>query len=295
MNNNQYRKGIILAGGIGTRLSPITLGISKQLLPIYDKPMIYYPISTLMLAGVREILLITSQRDKKCFEDLLGNGQRWGIQIEYLIQKEPNGLAEAYIIGEKFLQNNSSILILGDNLFYGANFVSTLKIANQSSTGATVFAYRVNDPSRYGVVKFNSAGMVENIEEKPQKPKSNFALTGLYYFDNKAPEMAKEISLSKRGEYEIISLINMYLETKNLNVEIMGRGTAWFDTGTFDSLHEASSFIKTIENRQGLKIGCPEEIAWRNKWISDKQLFDLSSKIYKSGYGQYLSNLIEDI
>jgi len=288
------RKGIILAGGNGSRLFPITLGVSKQLLPIYDKPMIYYPITTLMLAGIREILLITTPYDIQAFERLIGDGSQWGISIKYAIQKRPSGLAEAFLIGEKFLQNHPVTLILGDNLFYGSELITQLQKANKQKKGATIFAYPVLDPERYGVIDFDKHGKVTSIEEKPSAPKSKYVVTGIYFYDQSISEKASTISPSDRGELEITDINLMYLNEKTLNLELMGRGMAWFDTGTFDSLHEAGSFIRTIENRQGLKIGCPEEIAWRNGWINNKNLEQLAEKSLKSGYGEYLLLLLDD-
>ena len=287
------RKGIILAGGRGTRLNPITNVVSKQLLPIYDKPMIYYPLSTLMLSGIRDILIITNEKDKVLFESLLGNGEKLGISINYKTQKDPEGIAQAFLIADDFIKDNPVTLILGDNIFYGKGLVNLLENSNKKYSGASIFAYPVKDPERYGVVEFNKNYKVLSIEEKPKFPKSNFAITGIYYYDNTVLEKAKSIKPSKRGELEISDINNLYLKEDNLNVELFGRGMAWLDTGTFDSLHDASSFIKTIENRQSLKIGCPEEISWRKGWINDSQLRDLSIKYIKSGYGEYLSKLIK--
>ncbi len=285
------RKGIILAGGKGTRLFPITTVVSKQLLPIYDKPMIYYPLSTLMLSGIREILIITNEKDEILFRDLLGNGQKFGISIEYKTQKKPEGIAQAFIIADEFIKGNSVTLILGDNIFYGKGLINLLEKSNNNNN-ATIFAYPVKDPERYGVVEFNKKFEVISIEEKPKKPKSNYAITGIYYYDNTVLEKAKSIKPSKRGELEISDINNLYLEENCLNVELFGRGLAWLDTGTFDSLNEASLFIKTLENRQGLKISCPEEIAWRKGWIDDEQLMTLSKSLKKSGYGKYLISLL---
>ena len=285
------RKGIILAGGKGTRLFPITNVVSKQLLPIYDKPMIYYPLSTLMLSGIKEILIITNEKDETLFRDLLGNGQKFGISIEYKTQKKPEGIAQAFIIAEEFIKDNSVTLILGDNIFYGKGLINLLEKSNNNNN-ATIFAYPVKDPERYGVVEFNKKFEVISIEEKPKNPKSNYAITGIYYYDNTVLDKAKSIKPSKRGELEISDINNLYLEENCLNVELFGRGLAWLDTGTFDSLNEASLFIKTLENRQGLKISCPEEIAWRKGWIDDEQLMTLSKSLKKSGYGKYLISLL---
>ena len=285
------RKGIILAGGKGTRLFPITNVDCKQLLPIYDKPMIYYPLSTLMLSGIKEILIITNEKDETLFRDLLGNGQKFGISIEYKTQKKPEGIAQAFIIAEEFIKDNSVTLILGDNIFYGKGLINLLEKSNNNNN-ATIFAYPVKDPERYGVVEFNKKFEVISIEEKPKNPKSNYAITGIYYYDNTVIDKAKSIKPSKRGELEISDINNLYLEENCLNVELFGRGLAWLDTGTFDSLNEASLFIKTLENRQGLKISCPEEIAWRNGWIDDEQLMTLSKSLKKSGYGKYLISLL---
>ena len=288
------RKGIILAGGNGTRLSPLTSAISKQLIPIYDKPMIYYPISTLMLTGIRDILIISTPRDLDTFKRLLGNGANWGISITYKVQPSPDGLAQAFILGEKFLNGESAALILGDNLFYGSNLISQLQKANANMNNATLFAYPVSDPQRYGVVEFDKQFKVLNIEEKPQKPSSKYAITGLYFYDNSVVELAKILKPSSRGELEITDLNNIYLKEKKLNVEIFGRGIAWLDTGTFDSLQEAGNFIRTLEHRQGLKVGCPEEVAWRMGWISDKELENLANPLLKSSYGNYLISLISN-
>ena len=288
------RKGIILAGGKGTRLYPLTKSVNKQLLPVYDKPMIYYPLTTLMLAGIKDILIITSQEFQNSFKDLLHNGEQWGINLEYLCQKEPEGLTQAFIIGEKFLNDHPVALILGDNLFHGSELISKLKSASQINSGGTVFAYPVSNPKDYGIVEFDNNGKVINIEEKPIKPKSRYAVTGLYLYDNTVVNKAKSIKKSSRGEYEISSLNNLYLEENNLNVEIMGRGMAWLDTGNFDSLQDAGTYIKTMEKRQGLKIGCPEEIAWRSGLIKDYQLENIGKNIGKSKYGQYLLNLLQE-
>ena len=288
------RKGIILAGGSGTRLAPLTNVISKQLMPVFDKPMIYYPLSTLMLIGIREYLIITTSLDNHLYKELLGDGSQWGINIKYEIQTKPDGIAKAFIIGEEFIANSEVALILGDNLFHGNQLVPKLEEADIEKNGATLFAYNVNDPERYGVVDFNSKGEILSIQEKPEKPKSRYAITGLYFYDNSVIEFAKNLNYSKRNELEISDINNIYLKKGKLNVQILGRGTAWLDTGTIDSLHEASSYIRTLENRQGLKISCPEEIAWRNSWISNKDLEKLATPISNSGYGMYLLRLIND-
>ena len=293
MNNLSFRKGIILAGGTGSRLFPITKGVCKQLLPVYDKPMIYYPLSTLMVAGVRNILIITTPEDLENFKKLLGDGNNLGINLHYEIQDKPQGLAQAFLIGENFLDGSPSIMILGDNLFYGKGFVKQLKAASLRKN-STIFAYPVSDPERYGIVDFDKDGKVKSIEEKPLQPKSKYAITGLYFYDESVVEKAKLVTPSNRGELEISDLNKFYLEEGTLNVELFNRGMAWLDTGTIDSLLDASSFIKTIESRQGLKISCPEEIAWRNGWISDEQLIELSQALKKSGYGRYLINLLEE-
>ena len=293
MNNSNFRKGIILAGGTGSRLFPITKAVCKQLLPVYDKPMIYYPLSTLMLAGVRDILIITTPEDSENFKKLLGEGNNLGINLHYEIQDKPQGLAQAFLIGENFLDGSPSIMILGDNLFYGKGFVNQLKTASLRNN-STIFAYPVSDPERYGIVDFDKDGKVKSIEEKPLEPKSKYAITGLYFYDESVVEKAKLVTPSDRGELEISDLNKFYLEEGTLNVELFNRGMAWLDTGTTDSLLDASSFIKTIETRQGLKISCPEEIAWRNGWISDEQLIALSQSLKKSGYGKYLINLLEE-
>ncbi len=291
--NTSLRKGIILAGGTGSRLFPITNAVCKQLLPVYDKPMIYYPLSTLMLAGVRDILIITTPEDLENFKKLLGDGNNLGINLQYEIQDKPQGLAQAFLIGENFLDGSPSIMILGDNLFYGKGFVNQLKAASLRKN-STIFAYPVSDPERYGIVDFDKDGKVKSIEEKPLQPKSKYAITGLYFYDESVVEKAKLVTPSDRGELEISDLNKFYLEEGTLNVELFNRGMAWLDTGTTDSLLDASSFIKTIESRQGLKISCPEEIAWRNGWISDEQLIALSQSLKKSGYGKYLINLLEE-
>ena len=288
------RKGIILAGGNGSRLYPITKATSKQLIPVYDKPMIYYPLSTLMLAGIRDILIITTPNDRNTFEKLLGNGSQFGIDIKYKIQTKPEGIAQAFLIAEEFIKNSSVTLILGDNLFHGDFLVNQLQKNYLSNEGASIFAYSVSDPQRYGVVEFDSKGKAYNIEEKPINPKSKFAITGLYFYDNSVVEKAKKIKPSDRGELEITDLNKMYMKEGKLNVEKMNRGMTWLDTGTTDSLHEASSYIRTLERRQGLKIGCPEEVAWRMNFIDDDQLYSLSIDLKKSGYGEYLQNILNE-
>ncbi|NRA65805.1 MAG: glucose-1-phosphate thymidylyltransferase RfbA [Pseudobacteriovorax sp.] len=287
------RKGIILAGGSGTRLHPLTLGTSKQLLPVYDKPMIYYPLSILMLADMREIMIITTPEDEASFRRVLGDGRQWGIKISYAVQPRPEGLAQAFIIAERFIGNDHCSLVLGDNIFFGHNMVDYLKNANSQSTGATVFGYYVKDPERYGVVEFDNNGAAISLEEKPQSPKSNYAVTGLYFYDNDVIEIAKNLKPSPRGELEITDVNISYLNAGKLDVEVLGRGMAWLDTGTHQSLLDAQNFAAAIENRQGLKIACLEEIAWRKKYISTEQLMTQADKLLKSGYGAYLKALVE--
>lgn len=288
------RKGIILAGGSGTRLYPLTLAISKQIMPVYDKPMIYYPLYVLMEAGIREILIITTPRDNEMFKNLLGDGSQWGMKITYEIQEKPNGLAEAFIIGEKFIGNDNVALILGDNMFYGGNLKDILIKANNRENESTIFGYRVNDPRRYGVVEIDENGNAISIEEKPEKPKSDFAVPGLYFYTNDVVKIAKEIKPSARGELEITSINEVYMNMNKLKVEKLGRGMAWFDTGTHDALIETASFVQTIEKRQGLQICCPEEIAFENGWIDNKQLENPASKLKKNDYGKFLFDLAED-
>ena len=284
-------KGIILAGGTGSRLFPITKAISKQLLHVYDKPMIYYPLTTLMASGIRDILIITNINDRRNFETLLGNGSQFGIDIKYANQESPNGIAEAFIIGEEFIKDSLITLILGDNIFYGSNLTNLLKECFLRKRGGTIFAYPVKDPERYGVIEFDDSNRVISLEEKPKIPKSKYVITGIYVFDNKVIDLAKTLKPSKRGELEITDLLKIYLNEQNLSVNLLERGSAWLDTGNIDSLHEASSYIRTLEHRQGLKIGCPEEIAWNNGWINNEQLLKLSKPLLKSGYGEYLIQL----
>ncbi len=288
------RKGIILAGGAGTRLHPATLALSKQLLPVYDKPMIYYPLTTLMLGGIREILIISTPEDTPRFRQLLGDGRRWGLELSYAEQPSPDGLAQAFLIGASFIDGSPSALVLGDNIFYGHSIGDLLARADARTSGATIFAYHVNDPQRYGVAEFDAAGKVVGIEEKPEAPKSSYAVTGLYYYDADVVDLAGSLQPSARGELEITDLNRLYLEDGALNVELMGRGYAWLDTGTHDSLLEAGQFIATLERRQGFKVACPEEIAWRKGWISTEQLLALAGPLAKGGYGRYLASLPQD-
>tara|TARA_A100001388_G_C28711439_1_gene471448 strand:- start:30 stop:914 length:885 start_codon:yes stop_codon:yes gene_type:complete len=292
MSNNKTRKGIILAGGTGSRLFPITSACSKQLLPVYDKPMIYYPLSTLMLAGIKEIMIISTIEDKKKFQDLLGDGSNFGISLFYEHQEKPEGIAQAFLIGSNFINNSPVALILGDNIFYGKGLGKILRRTSKSND-STIFAYQVSDPERYGVLTFTKNKRVLNIEEKPLKPKSSFAVTGIYFYDSTIVEKANMIKPSERGELEISDINLLYLKERNLKVELLGRGMAWLDTGTINSLHDASTFIKTLENRQGVKISCPEEIAWRNNWINDEKLKYLANQLTKSGYGNYLLSLMD--
>ena len=288
-------KGIVLAGGSGTRLHPLTLSTSKQLLPVYDKPMIYYPLSTLMLAGIRDILIITTPEDQAAFKRLLGSGQQWGIKLSYVVQPRPEGLAQAYILGADFVGNEPSALILGDNIYFGQGLTEALERAATRASGATVFGYWVSDPERYGVVAFDESGRAVSIEEKPAKPKSHYAVTGLYFYDGHVAELARQIKPSERGELEITALNNLYLEAGDLTVELLGRGFAWLDTGTHDTLMQAGDFVRTIEMRQGLKIGCPEEIAYRKGYIDRARLLELSRELVKSGYGSYLAKIADNL
>ena len=292
--NEHKRKGIILAGGSGTRLHPATLAVSKQLLPLYDKPMVYYPLSTLMLAGIRDILVISTQQDTPRFEQLLSDGGQWGLNLSYAVQASPDGLAQAFLIGERFIDGGLSALVLGDNLFYGHELANDLEAASARASGATVFAYPVNDPERYGVVEFDANGRAIRLEEKPRQPRSRYAVTGLYFYDERVVDVARGLRPSARGELEITDVNSQYLDWGALNVQVMGRGHAWLDTGTHESLLEAGLFIHTIEKRQGLKVACPEEIAWRAGWIDDEALARLAAPLAKNGYGRYLQRLLED-
>ena len=292
MSKTQY-KGIILAGGAGTRLFPLTTTVSKQLMPVYDKPMIYYPLTTLMSAGIRDILIITTPRDQMAFADLLGNGSQWGLNLQYVVQPTPEGLAQAFLLGEEFIANSAASLILGDNIFYGSGFTEKLQSAVRRDKGATIFAYYVNDPERYGVIEFDKSGIPSSIIEKPDKPKSNYAVTGLYFYDNEVVDIVKTMQPSERGELEITDVNRIYLERDNLHVEIMARGSAWLDTGTHGSLLDAGNYIRVIEERQGLKICCPNETAYRQGYIDGEQLLALAAPLVKSGYGEYLKELID--